>query len=567
VLNSTFKLMNTYKLLQVFNRFFFIAGATKLIFLYLGQISCSILEALCLVLMPIGISRFLQGSNLTNTQESAGLFDALSVTQISLLLVITSCAYAAVKFLLVDYSIKYSEDLAASLTLDVSKYLFCQSPIRSSRDRGQDSQDKLLNSIISCIPDVFRSAYWSSLDIVSSTSFLVVVFIVSARIFGLLSSLAILVLVFSLFCIINIPARKLKNNNALINDLKSSLLSSILASASGYREINYSNSFSYYQQNLRANVLALRRTESVNLRVVQHLNSLSSALPFLLVSLILLLPLPFGVPIEVAIFLVFSIQRLIPTFSRFSSSYIKFFSTASSVNILYKLIRSLDLVTDCLYVTSPNSITSDSALQKTDIPKIVDKLFYQSIDDVGLRIECETSSLPIFTPNNLVQITGSSGLGKSYLLDRFSTNLIKYPESHLFRIFYLPTSFVIYGQTALDFIFAFSTPVPPQVLNPYLIGFKLIDNLSDADSFLSSHPSFFSSGQLTRLAIIRALLSRPSVLLLDESLSTLNYEIELCVLNTIFHHHPSIVLVSVTHRPLHPSTQSNYNVFNIRLYK
>ena len=173
--------MNFKKSGLVFYQFFVVAGAFQLILLYIGQVSCSILEALCLVLMPIGISRFLQGSALAPQQNATSFFDTLNTSQISIAIIITSFSFTLLKFFLARYSVNYSENLAARLTLDVSKYLFCQSAIRSADDRGKDSKDKLLNSILSCIPDVFRSAFWSSIDLVTTSSFLLVVFIISLK--------------------------------------------------------------------------------------------------------------------------------------------------------------------------------------------------------------------------------------------------------------------------------------------------------------------------------------------------------------------------------------------------
>jgi len=559
--------MNLNKLRIVFYQFYYVAGAFRLILIYLGHVICSLLEALCLVLMPIGISRFLQGSSLDLKGNISSFFNTFSAAQVSIGLIVISCAFAALKFFLADSSVKYSENLAATLTLDVSKYLFYQGSIRSDDYRGKDGKDKLLNSILSCIPDVFRAAFWSSIDLVTSLSFLIVVFVICSRIFGLLPSIGVLLLVLCLFALINIPARTVKTNNSLINDFKSNLISTILVSASGYREINYSNSFNYYQSTLRSSVLNLRRTESINLKVVQYLNSLSSAFPFLLISLVLLMPLSLAIPIDAAIFLIFSIQRIIPSFSRFSSSYIKFFSTASSVNTLYALIRSLDSASGAVFDLESTKPDKDISPNSIDIINILDTIFLKSLEEVNLLSDLPLNSLYIYSPGRLVQITGTSGLGKSFLLDTFSKNIVSNSVSCLIPIFYLPANFVVSGNTCFELLFLFKSPVPIQTLAPYLLGFRLIDDVTEIDSFLSRHPSILSSGQATRLAIIRALLTNPYLLLIDESLSTLNVEIEACVLNTIFKLHPTIVVASVTHRPCQTRPDTNFNIYNIPLRK
>lgn len=559
--------MNFDKLRLVFYQFYYVAGAFRLIFIYLGQITCSFLEALCLVLMPIGISRFLQASTHDLNNNSPSFLNTFNSAQISIALIVTSCAFASLKFFLADFSVKYSENLAASLTLDVSKYLFCQSSIRSIDDRGNDGKDKLINSILSCIPDVFRSAYWSSIDLITSLSFLIVVFVICTRIFGFLPSVGVLILSFSLFWLINIPARRVKANNALINDFKSALISTILVSASGYREINYSNSFNYYQSTLRHSVLNLRRTESINLKVVQYLNSLTSAFPFLLISFILLMPLSLRIPVDAAIFLLFSIQRIIPAFSRFGSSYLKFFSSASSINTLYGLTRSLESASGSLFAYEPTTEGKHASSKSLDITESLDIIFFKSLSEVNLISDIPSQKRYIFCPGNLVQITGASGLGKSFLLDTFSNHIVSNPVSRLIPIFYLPANFVISGTTCRQMLFLFNPPVSIQTLAPYFLGFRLVNDVSEIDSFLSRHPSILSSGQATRIAIIRALLSCPRLLLIDEALSTLNVEIEASVLSTIFKFHSDIVVASVTHRPLNAFSDSNFNIFNIFLRK
>ena len=555
------------KALLVFHQFFYIAGAFRLILIYIGHVTCSILEALCLVLMPIAISRFLQGASFELQNNTSGFLDTFNASQVSIALIVISCIFAALKFFLARLSVKYSENLAATLTLDVSRYLFCQSSIRSEDDRGNDSKDKLLNSILSCIPDVFRSAFWSSIDLVTSSSFLVVVFVICSRIFGLTASLGVFLLVIFLFSLVNIPAKRVKTNNALINDLKSHLISNILISASGYREINYSNSFDYYQSTLRSSVLSLRRIESANLQVVQYLTSLTSAFPFLLISLVLLMPVSLGVPIDAAVFLVFSIQRLIPSFSRFSSSYIKFFSTASSVNTLYTLVCSLQVTSSTLFTMDPRTTDRETTLKTINIPETLESIFLDSLAQVNLLSDTANPDRYIFSSKKLVQLTGPSGLGKSYLLDTFSSNIVANPVSRQIPFFYLPNNFVVSGTTCQEFLFLFSPPVSTKTLLPYLLGFRLINHASELDSLLSRHPSILSSGQATRLAVIRALLTNPRVFLIDESLSTLNVEIEFCVLNTIFKLHPTITIASVTHRPIHITAEIDFHIMNLELHK
>lgn len=84
--------------------------------------------------------------------------------------------------------------------------------------------------------------------------------------------------------------------------------------------------------------------------------------------------------------------------------------------------------------------------------------------------------------------------------------------------------------------------------------------LVGADEFINSFPNGFdtivgdrghtvSGGQRKRIAIARALLRRPSVLILDEATAAIEQSLEQAVLQTLRRELPALTLVLVTHRP------------------
>ena len=68
-------------------------------------------------------------------------------------------------------------------------------------------------------------------------------------------------------------------------------------------------------------------------------------------------------------------------------------------------------------------------------------------------------------------------------------------------------------------------------------------------SKIGENGSGFSEGQIQRLAIARALLSRAPIILLDEATSALDSDTELKILHNVLETNRHRTLIFVTHRP------------------
>lgn len=79
--------------------------------------------------------------------------------------------------------------------------------------------------------------------------------------------------------------------------------------------------------------------------------------------------------------------------------------------------------------------------------------------------------------------------------------------------------------------------------------YQFIENFPNKiDTEMGDIVSKLSGGQKQRLAIARALLRNPQVLIMDESTSALNYSIERKLLENIRKNYPEITLISISHR-------------------
>ena len=59
----------------------------------------------------------------------------------------------------------------------------------------------------------------------------------------------------------------------------------------------------------------------------------------------------------------------------------------------------------------------------------------------------------------------------------------------------------------------------------------------------------FSSGQRQKIALIRALIKKPKILILDEATSNIDLSSEKKIIENILKEYPDIIIIATTHRP------------------
>ena len=172
-----------------------------------------------------------------------------------------------------------------------------------------------------------------------------------------------------------------------------------------------------------------------------------------------------------------------------------------------------------------------------------------------LRIPLNDEQSPLIGPVNVglaegdrITLTGSSGSGKSTflrclaMLDARVTGTIEYRGETVcgnavpqFRrdvafIAQSPPRFSATVEDSLRRPFSFSHCTQKFEESRAL---SLFDELQLPRELLSRHVTQLSGGEAQRLALIRALILKPTVLLLDEITSALDPESELCVTRTL----------------------------------
>ena len=133
-------------------------------------------------------------------------------------------------------------------------------------------------------------------------------------------------------------------------------------------------------------------------------------------------------------------------------------------------------------------------------------------------------------------ITGPNGVGKSTLLGLISG--VFYAEKGRVLLNTFKTSYVsaypmiIRGSLRENILYGITETVPDSEIKKEIDNFKLFDN-NDIDLNDSVSNKTLSSGQMQKIAFIRAILSKPELLLLDESTSNLDNKSKIISLQNI----------------------------------
>ncbi|PKL96480.1 MAG: ABC transporter ATP-binding protein [Gammaproteobacteria bacterium HGW-Gammaproteobacteria-8] len=168
----------------------------------------------------------------------------------------------------------------------------------------------------------------------------------------------------------------------------------------------------------------------------------------------------------------------------------------------------------------------------------------------------------------LTVITGPSGAGKTTLIDLVAGLL--QPDSGTLRIDDIDLQQIDHHawRRAIGYVPQDALLVNDSVFNNLTLGAPEIDRAeaeaalrkADAWSFVERMPGGLdagvgerggrlSGGQRQRLAIARALINQPQLLILDEATSNLDQDAERAVLATIAHLKGELTLLAVTHQP------------------
>lgn len=76
-----------------------------------------------------------------------------------------------------------------------------------------------------------------------------------------------------------------------------------------------------------------------------------------------------------------------------------------------------------------------------------------------------------------------------------------------------------------------------------------LNEINDSQKILEDEGINFSSGQRQKIALIRALIKKPKILILDEATSNIDLISEKKIIENIFKEYPKIIIIATSHRP------------------
>lgn len=259
--------------------------------------------------------------------------------------------------------------------------------------------------------------------------------------------------------------------------------------------------------------------------------------------------------LPVVAFFFVAFYRLVNAVISVMSSRVKSLNELHSVHMVHNLVKSHDGQEPSNQGVPVSRLTTDIGLESISYSH---KPGQSTLRSVTARIPLGKSTL----------LLGPSGSGKSTLLDL----LFRFIEPNEGRIVANGRSIKDYAlsdwrgllgyvsQEAVLFNGTIAMNLRmgvPEVSDDEM---RRVCQLVGADDFISAFPNGYdtvvgdrghtvSGGQRKRIAIARALLRHPAVLILDEATVAIEQSLEQAVLQTVRHAFPDLTLIVVTHRP------------------
>ncbi|WP_343345189.1 ABC transporter ATP-binding protein [Sphingomicrobium sp. XHP0239] len=199
-----------------------------------------------------------------------------------------------------------------------------------------------------------------------------------------------------------------------------------------------------------------------------------------------------------------------------------------------------------------------------------DRLEWQRLEARGLLLPARGEPLGpvdcVVQRGRWVALQGASGTGKSLLVDvvagllrpvdgTMTLNDAPFDPSDAPRwpreIAYLGQDGTLLGNTARAMIDppADATDAEVARLIEMVGAMPLIERLGSLDTRLGDRAARISGGERQRLAVVRAILRRPSLLILDEATAALDLESEAALITAIRSELPDAAVLMVSHRP------------------
>jgi ABC-type multidrug transport system fused ATPase/permease subunit len=263
---------------------------------------------------------------------------------------------------------------------------------------------------------------------------------------------------------------------------------------------------------------------------------------------------------------VVSSSRMIPSLLRIQYYMGLFQKSKEQTSRIFEVLGNAD------------SLTETALKSKFVLPKFIEKKFTPLIEADSLSFSFEPDrgrptinnlSFSVL-PGETVAIVGRSGAGKSTLVDLIlgyqkpnsgSIEISGLEPRHCFEIWpgqvsYVPQKVSIYEATLLANIAVGHDGINDltvrekvlHLLERVEMGNFVRQQVDGLDTKLSEAGTSLSGGQIQRIGIARALFTNPSLLVLDESTSSLDSSTEHAVMKSIFELAGEITIIIVAHR-------------------
>ena len=289
----------------------------------------------------------------------------------------------------------------------------------------------------------------------------------------------------------------------------------------------------------------------------QTLNTIASAV---ILSIVIYIGYKFGnMSLSSFLILILLFARIFPQLMKMHTTYMQIASLLPSFEIFMAMKEELEILLDDSEVfrdtsSSKNTLEKEIAFHEVSFGYITEKPLFKHFSTV-------------IPAKKITGIVGPSGTGKTTLMD-IITGLLIPTEGEITidgknlteidkgdwhnSIAYVPQDSVFTNSSLRENLIMgkdhLSDDILWQTLNRVNAG-QFVRELSDGlDTHMSNNAQQFSGGERQRLAIARALLREPSLLLLDEITNSLDSVNEQNIISILLDLKKEITIVFITHK-------------------
>jgi ABC-type bacteriocin/lantibiotic exporter with double-glycine peptidase domain len=508
-----------------------------------------------LLLVPIFISVFSPEFQFKTINSSLFTFlNQYKNNQIELLLSIV--LFYILKNLIALKITKYQSDYYYHLSNLLSVNLLRDYFNKTLLEVKKEKNSALIKDIV-FVPNNFVVYVLSSVIQLISEALLLVLILLGAVLINPLVSLFLIIItsmiVLSLYFY---DKNQLKDINSGVSEKYNSTFNHLMNAINGYVEIKTNRSENYFLQKFNSSNSALNKMHSkLNTNRLIKPKHTETFLIIIISSLFLLskyISKDYNLNVLFISFLFASSIKIIPSINRILTSLTNLKTNLYTVDILKKsnLEKNEKIVSKEKVAFEDKIELKDIHFKYPDLKPILKSIF--------LTIH----------KGEIIGILGDSGNGKSTLINIITT-LINPDSGEFFcdakrinttnktafleLISYVPQSPFILEGTILENLLLDDNSIKMETINEYLELFDLkttIDSLPKRlNTFIGSNGYALSGGQLQRLAIIRALIRKPQLLLLDEALNQLDINLRTKIIGQlkIIAKTQNLTLITISH--------------------